>query len=297
MPTLKWDQDTFLYHWSHGSRLMTINFINAFYRNIFALVIGRFFSAEHLGYYNRADSFRVLTLNNTVGVVQTVSYPILARLQDDVVLLKKYYRRLLQSTVFITLPIFMVLITQARPIIEIVLTSKWLPSANILVVLSISAILYPFNSVNLNILKVKRRTDLFLRLEIIKKGLLTVIIFISVNLGFQYLVFTNLVIAIVALFLNNYVSYPLIRYSLGEQLADMWPLVVGFGVGVAGSIVSSRMIGESVIWLELLVGSSVGACMYLLTIYLIRPQVILFFSEFLRESVLKRGYRNQGNLE
>jgi teichuronic acid exporter len=232
-PSLVFDKALFKFHWQHGSRLLIVSAVGAIYRNIFSLIIGKFFSAGQLGFYSRADSFKSITLNNTVGLVQTVSYPVLARLQNDHGLLKTTYRKILQGTLLVLLPIVAFFVMGAKSIITILLTDKWLPAAPILVVLMMAMVFSPFNSINLNILKVKRRTDLLLRVDIINKILMVAIVLVTIKLGFEYVIMTNLIIAVFALFINNYYTNKLISYSLKEQVMDMWPLLFSF----IGSIV------------------------------------------------------------
>jgi teichuronic acid exporter len=274
-PSLMFNLGVFKFHWQHGSRLLVVNALGAIYRNIFSLIIGKFFSPAQLGFYSRADSFRTIILNNTTGLIQTVSYPVLAQMQDDNVRLKSSYRKILQTTLFGLLPIIAVFIVAAEPIIKFLLTDKWLPAAPILVVLMLALVFSPFNSINLNILKVKRRTDLLLRTDLINKSLLIIIVLITVNLGFDYVVMTNLIIAVFALFINNYYTNKLIGYSIKEQLMDFWPMIFSFVIAVLSTTYITQWTPDTYLFIDILIKGVLTIIVYALTVLAVKKQLIV----------------------
>ncbi|MBL7858477.1 MAG: lipopolysaccharide biosynthesis protein [Cyclobacteriaceae bacterium] len=269
-PVFEFDRKLFKFHWRHGSRLLVISALGTIHRNIFSLIIGKFFSPSQLGFYSRAESFKTVTLNNTVGIIQTVSYPLLAKFQDNNEQLKSKYRLIQQSTILILLPIIAVLIVGAEPIIEFLLTKKWLPAAPILQVLMVAMVFSPFNSINHNILKVKRRTDLLLRINIINKVILIGVVFITVNLGFDYLVMTNLFMAVISIFINNYYTNKLIGFSFKEQLLDLYPLLVSFIIAVFSALILDPYFVYNSLFIGILVRSLFVIGVYILIIYLMK---------------------------
>ncbi len=273
-PSAGFDRDVFKFHFAHGSKLLVVGILGAIYRNIFSLIIGKFFSASQLGFYSRADSFKVLVYNNTVGLIQTVSYPVMATVQDDTVALKARYRKILQASVFVILPVIAILINSAEEIIVFLLTDKWLPTAPILIVLLLAAAFSPFNSINLNILKVKRRTDLLLRVDVINKLLILIVVGFTVNLGFDFLVLTNLIMAVAALFINNYYTNKLIGYSIKEQLSDLWPLILAFVVSTTGVIYVKDILPSNFLILNIGLVATVTGAAYLMTIFVTSRRLI-----------------------
>jgi teichuronic acid exporter len=273
-PVFEFDKAIFKYHWQHGSRLLVISLLSTIHRNIFSLIIGKFFSPAQLGLYSRAESFKTVTLNNTVGIIQSVSYPLLVKFQDDNELLKSKYRLIQQSAILILLPIIAVFIVGAEPIIEFLLTKKWLPAAPILQVLMLAMVFSPFNSINLNILKVKRRTDLLLRTNIINKVILIGVVMITVNLGFDYLVMTNLFMAIITLFINNYYTNKLIGFSVKDQLLDLFPLLFAFIVAVVSTYLLGRYFTGMILIIEILIKSVIVTSTYLLIIFVLKRDFI-----------------------
>jgi O-antigen/teichoic acid export membrane protein len=274
-PKLIFNKVLFRFHWQHGSRLLVISALGAIYRNVFSLVIGKFFSVSQLGFYNRADSFRTIIMGNTVGIVQSVSYPVLVKFQDNDELLKRNYRKIQRFTMMIILPIAGFFIIAAEPVIRFLLTDKWLPAAPILKVLMLALLFSPFNSINLNILKVKRRTDLLLRTDIINKMALISFVLIAVNLGFDYLVMTNLFIAVFGLFINNYYTNKLISYSIIEQFKDLIPLILAFvfSILIAWQL-NQHVVFESEVFNSLAVGFVIVTT-YILLIFLFNRSFFL----------------------
>jgi teichuronic acid exporter len=273
-PRLLFDREIFKFHWKHGSRLFAVSLLGAIYRNVFSLIVGKYYSAAQLGFFSRAESFRTIILNNTTGLVQTVSYPILSQFQDDNEKLKSTYRKIMQVTVFGLLPIVSFMIVAAKPIVLFLFTDKWLPVVPILVALMMSLVFSPFNSINLNILKVKRRTDLLLRTNFLNKILLVAIVLIAVNLGFDYLIWTNLIIALLALGINNYYTNRLIQYSVLEQIKDLWPLLLACLIAVGATVLITSLLYQGILMLDILLGGFLSLTAYLFVVYIIDRKFI-----------------------
>jgi teichuronic acid exporter len=282
-PSLQFNKTTFLFHWRHGLRLMLVDLMTTLYRNIFSLVIGKYFSAAQLGFYNRADTFKVFTYNNTVGVIQTVSYPILVQAQDDNTTLKKFYRKIFQATYTILFPVLGFLILFAEPLIEFLLTKKWLASAPILMVLTLGTLLSPFNSINLNVLKVKRRTDLLLKAETWNKLTLITIAVLAVNLGFDYLIYSTIPAALLSVFINSYFTNKVFHYPTKEQLQDLFPLLVSF-VGSMTLTFYARLlwVGDLLPLYQLIIGGIILNGSYILIIFVIKRSLISSFLDLVR---------------
>ena len=152
-----------------GIKLLVAGLIDTIYQNIYKLIIGRYFSASELGYYSRAEQFQNLPSKNLNLTTQRVTYPVLANLTKDESKLKACYKKLVKLLFFITSVTMLLMIINAKEIIIILVGQKWAPAVPYLQILCISGALYPLHSLNLSILNVKGRSDLFLKLEIIKK--------------------------------------------------------------------------------------------------------------------------------
>jgi len=223
VPALIFSKESFKSLFSFGSKLLISGLIDTLYRNIYLLIIGKFFSAAELGYYTRADQFSRLASQNLTGTVQRVSYPVLSMVQDENERLKTGYKKLILSVMFITFAIMMGMAAIARPMIITLIGEKWLPCAEYLQLLCLGAMLFPLHALNLNILNVKGRSDLFLKLEIFKKVLAIPVILIGVILGIRAMLLGMIVLSVTAYFINSFYSGRLISYPVREQISDIMP--------------------------------------------------------------------------
>ncbi|MDE6085216.1 MAG: lipopolysaccharide biosynthesis protein, partial [Muribaculaceae bacterium] len=168
---------------SFGSKLLAAGLIDTIYKNIYLIVIGKIFKASELGYYTRAHQFSDFASSNITGIFQRVSYPVLCTIQDNDAKLADVYRRILKTSAFVVFPLMMGLAALSKPVILAFLTEKWSFSATLLIPLCFSSMWYPIHSINLNLLQVKGRSDLFLRLEIMKKIIGVTILCITIPFG------------------------------------------------------------------------------------------------------------------
>ena len=152
-----------------GSKLLLSGLINTIYKNIYYIIIGRFYASSVLGQYTRAEQFNTIFSSNLTNVVQRVSYPVLSSIQEEPERLREAYRKIIKTTMLVTFACMLGLAAVARPLISILIGEKWLPAVYFLQIICFAGMLYPLHAINLNILQVKGRSDLYLKLEIVKK--------------------------------------------------------------------------------------------------------------------------------
>lgn len=222
-PSWEFSMKSFKELFGFGSKLLMSSLIETFYRNIYYLIIGKFYSTVQLGMYTRADQFNQIFSSNLTGVVQKVSYPILCRIQNDKVRLKQAYVRIIKITMLVAFACMFGLIAIAKPLITILIGEKWLPSVPYLRILCLAGVLYPLHALNLNILLVKGRSDLFLKLEILKKFVAIPPIYFGIFYGIEAMLWGSVIVSIIAYVLNTYYSNILIDYSRWKQLIDICP--------------------------------------------------------------------------
>ncbi len=222
-PTWIFSKKSFKELFGFGSKLLASGLIDTTYQNIYYLVIGKYFSAIELGYYTRADQFQALPSQNLNAIISRVSYPVLSTIQDDKVRLKTNFKKLIRSTMFITFVLMLGLAAIAKPLVLTLIGEKWLPSVVYLQMLCFVGMFYPLHALNLNMLQVQGRSDLFLKLEIIKKTLAVPIIVIGVIWGIKVMIFGMISLSLVAYYLNSYWSGRFIGYSFLEQIKDILP--------------------------------------------------------------------------
>jgi teichuronic acid exporter len=222
-PSLIFSYESFSEMFSFGSKLLVSRLIDTMYQNIYLLVIGRYFSAATLGYYTRAQAFSDIPSQNISIVIQQVSFPALTTMQDNIPQLKDAYRKLIKSTMLITFVLMLGMAAVAEPMLLTLIGEQWQPSVIYLQLLCFVGMLYPLHAINLNMLNVQGRSDLFLRLEIIKKVLAIPVILAVIFFGIKMMIVAMIVHSIVAYYLNSYWSGKLIGYSPWQQIKDIFP--------------------------------------------------------------------------
>ena len=211
---------------SFGSKLLFSGLLNTAYTNLYQFVIGRRFSKQDLGYYSRADQFAQFPSSNITGIMQRVTYPILCTIADDDEKLLAAYRQYIKLAAYIIFPLMIGLAAIAKPLINVVLGQKWQFASIILQILCFSYLWYPIHAINLNLLMVKGRSDLFLRVEIIKKVVGICILLIVMNFSVELMAIGNVASSFIALFINTYYTKKMTGYGIRDQVKDILPCLI-----------------------------------------------------------------------
>lgn len=234
-PSLIFDKKKFKNHFGFGSRIMLTGLIDTLFTNLYIIVIGKYFSPVQVGFYNRADSIKQLPVTTFSSIFNKVTYPLFAEIKNDNARLKSVCKQLMKMVIFIIAPILMIMGILAEPLFRFLFTEKWLPAVPYFQILCINGVLFPLHSYNLNILSVKGRSDLILRLEIVKKTLLVLVLAISFQFGMYGLLWGQVIFSILALSINSYISGKFINYYIFEQFADIFTIVL-LTLGMGGFI-------------------------------------------------------------
>jgi teichuronic acid exporter len=253
-------KDRFKSLFSFGYKLLISSLLDTIYRNIYLIIIGKFFTIRELGFYTRAKQFSDFPSSNLTQILDRVTFPLLSQIQDDKQKLTEKYKLLIGNTSLVFFPLMILLLTLAEPIIILVLTEKWLSVVWMLQLLCIASIWYPIHALNLNILKVIGRSDLFLKLEVYKKIITTIILIISLPFGIKGLIIGMIIASLIALFLNTSYTQKFINYSLIHQFKDI-SIVLFFNV-LMGLIVFyiTSLIDNDL--MKIIAASSVGILFY-----------------------------------
>ena len=211
---------------SFGSKLLISSLISTIYRNLYPIFIGKKFSASELGSFSNAELFSKLPSSNISSITSRVMYPILVSVQDDNVKLASVYRRYIRIISFITFPLMMWMVVMAKPLVLFLLTEKWHTVIPLLQILCFDWMFDHLSIINLNLLLVKGRSDLSLKLEILKKTIAIIILIISINWGIKGVCLGRVVYSLIATVLNTYYTKNLIGLSLGKQLRDIYPYFI-----------------------------------------------------------------------
>jgi teichuronic acid exporter len=245
-----------------GSRLLFSGLLNQIFDNIYFVVIGRLFSAADLGYFTRAKTLNDLPTLTLSGMVGRVTFPVFSSIQDDPVRLKRGLKKALTVLVLVNFPMMIGLAIVARPLVLVLLTERWAACVPYLQLLCVASLLYPLQLMNLNVLQALGRSDLFLRLEIIKKVMIAINIAITWRWGILAMIYGIIVNSIIAYYLNSYYTGILISYPLREQVMNLIPyFIVSIVMGIA--VYAIGLLQYSHHWSMLLVQITAGIVIYI----------------------------------
>lgn len=217
-----------------GSKLLLSGLLDTVFKEIYSLVIGRCYTSAQLGQYTRASQFNQIFSSNLTSVIQRVSYPVLSSIQDESERLREAYRKVIKSTMLISFACMLGLAAVAKPLLILLIGEKWLPAVGFLQIICFSGMLYPLHAINLNILQVKGRSDLFLKLEIVKKIIAVGPLILGVLFSIEYMLWGSVCTSFIAYFLNSYYSSNLMNYPTKEQIKDILPtFLVSFATAAA----------------------------------------------------------------
>ena len=209
--------------YSFGWKLLVANLIHTVYLDIRSLVIGRVYSPSDLAFYNQGQKFPKFVGSNINSSIDSVLFPVLSEYQDDTVRLKAMTRRAIMTSSFIMWPLLLGIAGCSRNLVTLVLTEKWLPCIPYLIIACFEFGLEPLQTANINAIKALGRTDISLKLEIIKKSISTAIIFISMPFGVLSIAIGSAVYTVIATVLNSFPNRKLLDYSYFEQVKDILP--------------------------------------------------------------------------
>ncbi len=279
-PSLSFSKASLGSMYNFGYKLFLSGLLDTIFNNIYVVVIAKIFSGAIAGYYYFAVNIKNMVIGQLVVAISTVTYPALASIQHDDIRLKAGYRQIVQVTTFILFPSMAMLAALADPLFRVLLPDKWLPAVVYLQLMCISGLLYPLHAINLNILKVKGRSDLFLYLEVYKRIVTLIILAVSVRYGVIGILVGQIIGSVLAYIPNSYWASRLINYPIHEQAADFMPglilsCAVALVVYVAGFVVHWPAL------IKLVVFTLIAGLLYMGGAHLFRFQAYLMARQML----------------
>lgn len=234
-PKLKFSLESLKYMWGFGWKLLLSGLLDNIWKEIYQVVVGKFYNPATLGQYTRAKQYASLFSSNLTTIVQRVSYPVLSQVQESKDRMVSAYRRVIKTTMFVTAITMISLGAISEPLIYCLIGPQWHQAATFLPLICISMSLYPLHAINLNMLQVQGRTDIFLYLEIVKKVIAIGPICLGIFVGIYWMLVGTIITGIIAFFLNSYYTGKRLGYSSWMQLKDIAP---SFGIGffIAASV-------------------------------------------------------------
>ncbi len=262
-PQAPFSKDSFKELFGFGSKLLASGLLDTVYSNLYTIIIGKYFSKADLGFYDKANKFAQLPSSNITGILQRVTFPVLSNIQDDDERLSHHYRKFLKLSAFIVFPLMIGLAAMADPLIRLILTDKWAPCIPYLQVLCLSLMWYPIHAINLNLLQVKGRSDLFLKLEIYKKILITITLCTTVPFGILVMCAGKIFNSLVALMMNTFYTGKMIQLGYWKQMRDLTPILLNSLI--MGGIAYTVQLYTPMLICKILAGCLAGGVYYIVS--------------------------------
>jgi len=267
---------------NYGSKLLIAGIYGTILNNVYNVAIGRYFQQGQLGYFTKANEFGQAIPVTITSVVRSVSFPLLASLQNNSTRMVEVYQRVLKITAVVIFPTMIGLSLLSEQIISVILTEEWLPSAELLFWASLSFIFLPMSSVNMNMLNVVGRSDLFLKLDLSKLPLIILVMFITIPMGIKAMVIGNFITSFASYFINAYLPGKLFGYGPLKQVRDIYKVIIASG-GMALSIIFMTNILNDL--LILVIGIPIGALIYILALFLLKEKEFFWIVSLLRNRI------------
>lgn len=229
---------------SFGWKLLVSALIDTIYNQMRQLIIGRMYSSSDLAHYNQGKKLPELIVTNINASIDSVLLPTMSKAQDDSKAVKGMTRRAIKTSTYIMMPFMVGLAVCAEPLVSLILTDKWLPCVPFLRIFCFSFAFYPIHTANLNAMKAMGRSDLFLKLEIIKKIVGLVAILTTMRISVMAMAYSLLVTSVLSQIINSWPNKKLMNYSYLEQLKDMLPQIL-LSLVMGATVLSVQFIGLS----------------------------------------------------
>ena len=269
-----------------GWKMLCSGLLDTIYNELYGLTIGKVYNTEQLAYYNKANQFPSLIANNINGSISSVMLPALSNEQDNKEKVKRMMRRAIKISAFILFPIMFGLAAVAEPVIRIILTDKWLTAVPFLQLLCFSYVLWPIHTVNLQAISAMGRSDIFLRLEVIKKIVGIIALIISIPFGIITMVVMKIVTSIISVFINAHPNKKILNYNIKEQIKDIWIyLLLSLIMFVAVWLMNNIKIN---IYLLLILQIIAGMLIYIGISYIVKDESLNYIITTVKEKLKNR---------
>lgn len=225
-PSLRFSVSSFRYMWDFGWKIMLSGFLDRLWQQFYQGVVGKYYSPSTLGQYSRSKEYSSLFSSNFTAIIQRVSFPVLAEIQDDKERLVAVYRKIIKTTMFVTIIVLFFMGAVSEPLIYCLIGPQWHQAATFLPLICITMSFYPLHAINLNMLQIQGRSDIFLFLEIIKKVIAIGPICLGIFINIYWMLIGSIIVSVISFFLNTRYTGEKLGYSSWMQLKDIAPSFV-----------------------------------------------------------------------
>lgn len=271
---------------SYGWKLLVSAIIDTVYNNIRSLIIGKKYSSSDLAYYNKGKQFPNLIINNVNTAIDSVLLPTMSNVQDSKEKVKAMTRKSIKTSVFIMAPLMMGLAFCANNVIELLLTEKWLPAVPYLCIFCITYMFYPIHTANLNAIKAMGRSDLFLKLEILKKVVGIILLLATMNISVMAMAYSLIISSFLSQIINAWPNKKLLNYSYVEQMKDILPSIL-LAVGMGGIVSVFNLLNIHII-LKLILQVMAGGIIYIAGAKLLNLESLNYLFDIVKGMLKKK---------
>ena len=262
-PALVFDVKKLQKHFNFGYKLMLSGLINTAYNNIYNVIFGKYYALNILGFYERSFTFQHYITATITETISNVSYPLLSKIQDDRQKMIEVFKKIIKITFFILCPIMLGIIPISNSLFEFLLGEKWIGAVPFFKILCLSGILYPLHFLNINLLKVLGRSDLFLKIEIYKKLVGVSLILLLFRFGIDGLLASILITSFIGFFINTYYTQKLIGYGAIKQILDLLPTFILSIISTGVIFYFSNILRDFNLILQILIPLFMGAFFFI----------------------------------
>ncbi len=285
-PTAQFAFNRFKELFSYGWKLLVSALLDTGYNELRQLLIGKLYTSGDLAYYNQGNKFPHFIVNNINSSIDSVLLPAMSQKQDDVVRVKAMTRRAIRTSTYIMAPLMIGLAICSENIVYLLLKEKWLGCVPYLRIFCITYLFYPIHTANLNAIKAMGRSDLFLKLELIKKGIGILVLIFSIRYGVLVMACSLLVTTLVSTIINAYPNKKLLDYNWFEQMRDILPNIL-LALIMAIPVYGVSVLGLPAI-LVLCVQVILGAIIYIGLSRIMRLEIYYYIEDMINSTVLKK---------
>ena len=268
LPKLQFSKQSFNSLFAFGSKMLVSGIIGNIYNNLSSIIIGKFYTPSLLGLFGKANTLASYPSMQMTGIILNVAYPVLAKIQDDDAQLIAAYRRMLKMSTFVIFPLMVGLAVIAKPFVLCVLGDKWASMIPLLQILCFAFMWDPINGMNMNLLQVKGFSNLYLKLDIIKKIVGFAIFCVTIPLGIKAICIGLLIVALINIPINTYYTQKLFGYGFYHQIKDIAPILVHTTLMALAVVISIRLIHAPTH--QLVFGVMIGILYYAIVSYLLK---------------------------
>ncbi|HGV3921013.1 TPA: lipopolysaccharide biosynthesis protein, partial [Escherichia coli] len=272
-PGLFFSKKSFLYLFGFGGKLLISGLLDTIYNNIYQIIIGKKFNATNVGQYTQANQISSIPAMTLTNIIQRVTYPMFSHMQDDEDKMNKYYLLTMKLAALFIFPIMAGIGIIAQPLFFIILGAQWIEASKMVIILAFAYMIYPIHAVNLNILQVKGRSDLFLQLEIMKKLIGVSVILITMNYGIYSMCTGLLFHSYICLIVNTYYTKKMTTLTLKQQIIELGPIWFITIISCAIAYLGALNISDNAL-LQVLLMIVITSILYFGLIYLLQRDLL-----------------------